>query len=42
MPLVLISYSAKQVRAIPTITISDVATVVTMTISDVATVVIRA
>ena len=43
----LISYSAKQVRAIPTITISDVAIVVTMTISDitisdVAIVVIRA
>ena len=36
VPLVLISYSAKQVRAIPTITISDVTTVVTITISDVA------
>ena len=36
VPLVLISHSAKQARAIPTITISDVTTVVTITISDVA------
>ena len=43
----LISYSAKQARAIPTITILDMTTVVTITISDitisdVATVVTRA